>query len=181
MLRAFRKRTAAAVMGLALASAASGALAQDVTTNAMPGVDFSKFHSYKWVKIQNVQYPNQILDTQIMTSIDSQLASKGLTKKDDDTADLFVGYQVSVQQQTQWNAYSSGGGYYWGGGFASAEETRINVGTLVLDMYDRSTRDLVWTGRATKTLNPGKNEEKNQKNLNKAMAKLLKNFPPKKD
>jgi hypothetical protein len=55
----------------------------------------------------------------------------------------------------------------------------IDVGTLVVDMYDPSTKQLVWTGRATKTLNPSSNQEKNQKNLNNAMAKLLKNYLPK--
>jgi hypothetical protein len=53
------------------------------------------------------------------------------------------------------------------------------VGTLVLDMYDRSANQLVWTGNATKTLDPSKSQEKNQQNLNKAMQKLLKNYPPK--
>jgi len=49
----------------------------------------------------------------------------------------------------------------------------------VLDIYDPAAKQLVWTGRATKTLDPSKSQEKNQKNLDKAMAKLLKNFPPK--
>jgi hypothetical protein len=52
-------------------------------------------------------------------------------------------------------------------------------GTLVLDMYDPGTKQLVWTGNATKTLDPSGNQEKNMKNLNKAMQKLLKNYPPK--
>ena len=47
-------------------------------------------------------------------------------------------------------------------------------------MYDPTTKQLVWTGRATKTLDNGANQEKQQKNLDKAMQKLLKNFPPKK-
>jgi hypothetical protein len=46
-------------------------------------------------------------------------------------------------------------------------------------MYDPSTKQLVWTGRATKSLDPGSSQEKKQKNLDKAMQKLLKNFPPK--
>jgi len=37
---------------------------------------------------------------------------------------------------------------------------------------------LAWTGRATKTLDPSKNQQKNLNNLNKAVAKLLKNYPP---
>jgi hypothetical protein len=62
---------------------------------------------------------------------------------------------------------------------ASATQSTINTGTLVLDFYDPATKTLVWTGSATKTLNPSSNQEKNQKNLNNAMAKLWKNYPPK--
>jgi len=71
-----------------------------------------------------------------------------------------------------------GGGVRWGG-MASAQSSTINVGTLVLDLYDPATKQLVWIGNATKTIDPSSNQEKNQKNLDKAMAKLLKNYPPK--
>ena len=151
--------------------------AQDVSTNVMPGTDFSKYHTYKWVLITGATTPNQIVDAQIKSSIDSQLAAKGLTKTDDDKADLFIGYQVSIDQEKQWNAYGTGG-LRWGGGMGTATSSIISIGTLVLDMYDPATKQLVWTGRATKTLDPGNNQEKRQKNLNNAMAKLLKNFPP---
>jgi hypothetical protein len=166
-------------IGLLLALLACGAaLAQDVTFNSMPGTDFAKYHTYKWVGIQGATYPNQIVDTQIKSSIDSQLAAKGLTKTDADKADLYIGYQASVDQEKQWNAYGTGG-LRWGGGMANATSSKISVGTLVLDMYDPGSKQLVWTGRATKTLDPGANQEKRQKNLDKAMQKLLKNYPPK--
>jgi hypothetical protein len=180
MKPAIRTRMTKFGLGLALAIfACGGALAQDVTYNAMPGVDFSKYHTYKWVTIQGASYPNQIVDTQIKTSIDSQLASKGLTKTDTDKADLYIGYQGSIDQEKQWNAYGMGGGLRWGGGMATAQSSTISIGTLVVDMYDPSTKQLVWTGRATKTLDPGANQDKKQKNLDKAMQKLLKNYPPK--
>jgi hypothetical protein len=153
--------------------------AQDVTYNSMPGTDFTKFHTYKWVVVQGAQYPNQIVDTQIKDAINSQLQSKGLTLTDSDNADLYIGYQTSLDQQRQWNAYGMGGGWRFGGGMGTATSSTINVGTLVLDMYDPSTKTLVWTGRATKTLDPSSNQQKNQKNLDKAMQKLLKNYPPK--
>ena len=60
---------------------------------------------------------------------------------------------------------------------ASATSSTIAIGSLVLDMYDPSTKQLVWTGRVTKTLDPSANQEKKQKNLDKAMQKLLKNYP----
>jgi hypothetical protein len=153
--------------------------AQDVSTNAMPGTDFSKYHTYKWVSIEGATTPNQILDAQIKTSIDSQLAAKGLTKTDSDKADLYIGYQTSLDQEKQWNAYGMGGGPRWGGGMGTATSSNITIGTLALDMYDPATKKLVWTGRATKTIDPNNSQEKKQKNLDKAMQKLLKNYPPK--
>ena len=151
------------------------AAGQDVRHNSMPGVDFSKYHTYKWVAIEGASHPNQIVDQEIKQSVDSQLASKGLTKTDSDKADLYVGYQIAVDQQKQWNAWGTGRGF--GGGMGSATQSTINVGSLVLDMYDPTTKQLVWTGTATKAIEPSSNQEKNQKNLNKAMQQLLKYYP----
>lgn len=152
--------------------------AQDVRYNFMPGTDFSKYHTYKWVGIEGGAHPNQIVDAQIKQAVDTQLASKGLTKTTGDTADLYVAYQIAVDQEKQWNAYGMGGGIRWGG-LATATSSTISVGTLVLDLYDPATKQLVWTGTATRTLDPSSNQEKNQRNLDKAMQKLLKNYPPK--
>jgi hypothetical protein len=152
--------------------------AQDVTYNSAPGTDFSKFKTYKWVKVEGAEYPDQILDGQIKQSIDSQLAAKGLTKTDSDTADLFVAYQVSISQEKQWNAYGGGAGWRMGGGMATATSSTLQVGTLAFDVYDQAGKQLIWKGTATKTLNPPKDPDKKQKNLDKAVAKLLKNYPP---
>src|SRR5215472_12890757 len=112
------------------------AIGQDVKSNYMPGTDFSKYHTYKWVPIEGGAHPDQIMDAEIKQAVDSQLAAKGLTKTDNDKADLYVGYQVAVDQEKQWNAYGMGGGLRWGGGMATAQQSTINVGALVLDMYD---------------------------------------------
>ena len=163
---------------LALVLLAAGTLsAQDVKYNFMPGTDFSKYHTYKWVSIAGTSHPNQIMDAEIKQAVDTQLASKGLTKTDSEKADLYVGYQIAVDQERQWNAWGTGRGF--GGGMGSATSSTIRIGTLVLDMYDPGTKQLVWTGNATKTINPSSNQEKNMKSLNKAMEKLLKNYPPK--
>ena len=154
------------------------AMGQDVHHNYMPGTDFSKYHTYKWVPIEGGAHPNQIMDAEIKQSVDSQMTTKGFSKTDSDKADLYVGYQIAVDQERQWNAYGMGGGVRWGG-MGSATSSTINIGTLVVDMYDPATKQLVWTGQATKTIDPSSNQEKNQKNLNKAMEKLLKDFPPK--
>jgi hypothetical protein len=179
MLQEIRKGMSKIGSGIAFAMlACSLTPAQDVTTNSMPGADFTKYHSYKWVPIDGAVVPNQIIDAQIKQSIDSQLATKGLTKTEGDKADLLIGYQISITQEKQWNAYGTGG-MRWGGGMASAQQSTISTGTLVLDMYDPTGKQLVWTGRVSKTLDPSANQGKKQKNLDKAMQKLLKAFPPK--
>jgi Domain of unknown function (DUF4136) len=163
------------LVGLALL-AGTALSAQDVKYNFMPGTDFSKYHTYKWVVIEGGSHPNQIVDQEIKQAVDSQLAMKGMTKTDSDKADLYIGYQIAVDQEKQWNAFGMGGPRW--GGMGTATSSTISNGTMVLDMYDPSTKQLVWTGNATKTLDPSSNQEKNQKNLNKAMQKLLKNYPP---
>lgn len=150
---------------------------QDVRTNYMPGANFAKYKTYKWVAIEGGAHPNQIVDAEIKQAVDSQLASKGMSKTDGENADLYVGYQIAVDQEKQWNAWGSGGRVM--GGMASATSSTISIGTLVLDMYDPSSKQLVWQGNASKTIDPKGSQEKNEKNLNKAMAKLLKSFPPK--
>ncbi|MBV8811851.1 MAG: DUF4136 domain-containing protein, partial [Acidobacteriaceae bacterium] len=60
---------------------------QDVRTNYVQGTDFSKYHTYSWVTIGEIGHSDQILDTEIKQSIDSQLAGKGLTKVDSGTPD----------------------------------------------------------------------------------------------
>ena len=38
------------------------ACAQDVRYNFLAGTDFSKYKTYKWVRVPNVKYPNQLFD-----------------------------------------------------------------------------------------------------------------------
>ena len=161
-------------MGLMLLACGS-TFAQDVKYNFMPGTDFSKYRTYKWVNIPENVHPNQIVEQEIRQAVDAQLATKGLTKTDGDKADVYVGYQCSIDQERQWSGFGMRG---IGGGMGSATSSTIQNGTLAVDFYDPTDKQLVWRGQAAQTLNPSGNQEKNMQKLNKAMAKLLKNFPP---
>ncbi|HTS66560.1 MAG TPA: DUF4136 domain-containing protein [Candidatus Acidoferrales bacterium] len=170
---------------------AAGAFAQDVKYNFAQGTDFSKFKTYKWVKIGDAnQQLNDMVDSQVKAAIDAQLATKGLAKTESDNADLDIGYQFALTQEKQFTSMSSdfgygggwGGGWYRGGGMGMSTTTgstsTINIGNLALDMYDMSQKKLVWRGMASKTLDAKAKPDKQKKNLDKAMAKLLKNYPP---
>ena len=162
-----------------LAFLSSLALAQDVKRNFDPTVNFSKFTTYKWVNVDGSPQSDSIVDRQIKSDVDADLASKGLTKVDDDNATLYVAYQVATQQQRQINWFNSGGAWGWGGGMGSATTSIVEVGTLAIDFYDPSTKLMIWRGVGTKTLDPSSNPEKNMSRLNKAVEKILKDFPPK--
>ena len=45
-------------------------------------------------------------------------------------------------------------------------------------MFDPASKQLVWRGSAAKTLDIKKDPDKNYRNLEKAMAKMFRNYPP---
>jgi Domain of unknown function (DUF4136) len=166
------------------------AFAQDVRYNFDKNADFSKFKTYKWVTLKDAQKVNDLVDKQIVDAVDAELATKGLTKVTEDSANLYIGYQAGIGQEKQFTSYSSdwgygpgwyGGGWYGGGpsmGTTTGQTSTIYIGQLALDMYDSANKDLAWRGIASKTIDPKAKPEKQQKNLAKAVKKLLKNYPP---
>jgi len=170
---------------------ANSAVGQDVRYNFDKDTDFSKFKTYKWVPIKDAQKLSDLVDKQIKEAFDAELATKGLTKVDTDDANLYIGYQAAVGTEKQFNSYSTGwgygpgwygGGWYGAGGMTSSttygSTSTIYNGQLDIDMYDPAAKDLVWRGTVSKTIDPKAKPEKQQKNLAKAVKKLLKNYPP---
>jgi len=169
--------------------AATSAVAQDVRYNFDKNSDFSKFKTYKWVTLKDAAKLNDLTDKQIIAAVDAELATKGLSRVDSDKADLYIGYQAAIGQEKQFTSFSSdwgyGGGWYRGGWYGgpgmsttTGQTSTIYVGQLALDMYDTANHDLVWRGVASKTLDPKAKPDKQERNLKKAIAKLLKNYPP---
>jgi len=162
------------------------ALAQDVRYNFARDVDFSKFRTFKWVPIKGADQLNDIADMQLKGAVNDELAKKGLSRTEAETADLFIGYQVTLGQEKEVTTFDSGWGYgpgwgaygYGGGGITTSTTSTIVTGQVDLDMYDPAAKKLVWRGTASKTLDPKAKPEKREKNLRKGVAKLLKNYPP---
>jgi hypothetical protein len=164
-------------------------LGQDVRYNFDKDTDFSKFKTYKWVAIKDATPVDDLTDKQIKEALDAALTTKGLSKVDGDNADLLVGYQTAIGSEKQFTSYNTGwgygpgwygGGWYGGGagGMTTGQTSTIYKGQLGVDMYDSAHHDLVWRGVASKTLDPKAKPDKRQKNLQKAVAKLMKNYPP---
>jgi hypothetical protein len=137
-------------------------------------------------KDQEPQDP--LIAKQIVDAIEKQLATKGLTKTDSDAADLYVVYQTAVTKEKEVTSWSTGyaagpgwgGRYYggYGGGTTTATSATIYIGALDVDMYDVATKQLVWRGLASRQIDTKAKPDKRQKNLEKGMSKLFKNYPP---
>jgi hypothetical protein len=89
--------------------------------------------------------------------------------------------EITQNQQTLNTFYDGfGGGRRWGGfgGFGDATTTTqtYQIGSLVVDLFDAKSKNLLWRGSSSDTLS--NNADKNTKNLDKGVQKMFAHFPP---
>jgi hypothetical protein len=154
--------------------------AQQVKTDYDRGANFGQYKTYSWAQVKT----KDALDVdRIKTAVNAALASKGWTQVDSGGDVSIVAMEITRNQQTLNTFYDGfGGGWGWrrfgGGGFGEATTTTetYKVGTLVVDLFDAKTKQLIWRGTSSDTLSD--NSDKNIKNLDKGADKMFKHFPP---
>lgn len=169
---------AAALTGLLAVGAPSAA--QTISFDFDKAVHFGGFKTYGWVPGTNV--PDQLVHRRIVDAVDVQLTLKGMTKAPKDRQpDVLVAYHASFEKDLQITGFGSGwGGYRFGGTrSASARAEEILVGTMVIDIVDAETKNIVWRGTATKDIDVNAKPDKRDKNITKTAEKLFKHYPPK--
>ena len=160
------------------------AYAQKVNTDFDKNANFSSYKTYTWA--EGTPARNPLGHQRIIAGIEAQLAAKGWQKVENDP-DVVVIYSAATSTKTQINTFESGGpwgGYRWGwggyrgmgGGTSTTTVQEIPVGQLIVDMADVKNKSFIWRGTASDTLSD--KPEKNQKKLDKVLAKMFKNFPP---
>jgi hypothetical protein len=167
----------AALAGVLLVGTTS--YAQKISFDFDTSVRFGGFKTYAWVPGTNV--PDQLVHRRVIDAVDVQLALKGLKKvAREEQPDVLIAYHASFERDLQITGFGSGwGGYRFGGarsGSARAEE--ILVGTMVIDVVDSETNNIVWRGTATKDIDVAAKPEKRDKNITKTAEKLFKHYPP---
>jgi hypothetical protein len=86
-----------------------------------------------------------------------------------------VSYQAAVDQEKQFEGWGAGPRWF---GAQRVSTSTIEIGKLVVNLFDPNSKQLVWRGSASKTLDIKKDPDKNYVNLQKAVAKMFKNYPP---
>ena len=166
-------RTRVAMCAIAFCLMAAFAAGQQVSVNYNHSQSFAGYHTYAWASDNANKVQNSILAQVAVQDIDSALEGKGLTKVEEgQNPDLIVTSNGGLKQQTSYTAWGMRG---WGGGMGGITPEQNVEGTLIVDIDDAKNQSLVWRGIAQNTLN--NNGNKNQQMVQKAIAKMFKQWP----
>ena len=135
-------------------------------TDFDPSVSFAQFKTYAWIESKDAQssyHLDGLLDQRVRAAVESQLSAKGVTPAPKESADLLVNYITKIDKKMDVDTFNSNLGYnpyygprwgLWGTGMQTQTTVReYEVGTLILDLIDRKTGQLVWRGTVADTVN----------------------------
>jgi hypothetical protein len=161
--------------------------------------DFSKITTFEWVakntdnaaaqNARQAQQNNSLLEGRIKNAVIEQLRLKGMTESANNP-DVYVVYHVGAKDKVDIQSYGYGysgygryGGVYggpYGVGGGGISTYNYQEGTLIIDMYDATSKELVWRGTGTDVLAENPTAQQITENINKAVAAILSQYPPKK-
>src|SRR5579863_1911939 len=161
------RRTQITLAVALLFAIAASASAQKVTTDYDHKAPFSDYRTYKWIRPP--QMPGPFMGPRVRDAVNSQLAARGWREVADDSADVGIAAHGANRQARSVQRFYSGypGMWRWGWG-PGAVTTRVDtypIGTLVVDIFDARSHQIVWRSAAREILSD--KPEKNTKKLNK--------------
>jgi hypothetical protein len=179
---------------VALTLALSGCAGIDVTTDFDPETDFTRYQTFAWMEgtgaaSDDLRVGGDLMDQRFRRAIESELVSRGMQKAASGQPDVYIGYQVALDDRVDYQTintyYGSGWGYRGvrrggisGVGVASQTTAReYTMGTLVIDVFDAGRRELVWRGAGEGKVDAARNPQERQERINEAVTVILEDFP----
>jgi Domain of unknown function (DUF4136) len=150
--------------------------AQQVSTDYDHHANFERYHTYSWMKVHT---EDPLWQSRITEAVDRDLQAKGWQRQESGGDVVLTAVGATRNQQEYQTFYDGFGGWRWRGwgpGETTTTVQNYRVGTLVLDMYDAQSKQLLWRGTAQDTLSD--KPEKNEHKLQESVDKMFKNFPP---
>ena len=162
---------------LGLLLLASPSLAQKINIDYAQDFDFGEVQTFVYVDTKDTDSADPVMHGRIEEAIVEELTAGGLQRVDS-AADLSVTYHLASKDNTVLNTTSYGYGGYgrgwrrWGGGMGTSTTTASTYteGTLIIDAYEPSEKEMVWRGTGTVTLKS--KPEKRAKQITKIMNKM---------
>lgn len=187
------------VLAAAALLSAGAVSAQQVAFNYDSTATFSNFKTYKWIPAKGATAQlNDLKRRMVEEVLDARLKEKGLTRTESNDADLYAAYQVGITENQEFTTIDMGGpmmmgggwgmgpggmmgpgmGGMMGGGIARTTSNTVVTGTLVLDLYERPKKVLVWRGSVARTMNPTQRQDRQRRDVDRAVERMLRNYPP---
>lgn len=163
---------------LGLGAVFVGLLAGVTRTDFDHAVDFGKFHTYSWI---GVKAEDELWNPRIKKDLAEELTAKGWKQVDHGSDVSISAYGSTLNETSLRNWYDGfGGGWSWRGfgdtGMSAPRGQTTPVGTLNVDMFDTSTKKLVWRGASVGALS--NDVKRDEKKLKKDLADMFAKFPP---
>ena len=168
---------------LAIMALITGPALAQVHVDYDRSVDFSSFKTFAWA---NTEAPNlaeeaPLMHSRVKNAIEYQLTTAGM-REDTQRPDVFVSYSTATKEEVRMSTshMGFGGGWgwdpYWGGGFGTSSTSvhTYDRGTLVLDIWDASSKNAIFRGTAEGTV--PSNPEKAGRQIDKSIEKIVKKF-----
>ena len=165
----------AGLLALMVAWTCVSAYGQKVTYDWDKDVDFTPYRTYAWVPDLPGKAATPSTDERIRGNIDVQLQLTGLKRVPPAQATLYVSYQVTTDKG-QIASFNPDG--QWRPGLSPDAKPSAGTtmkGALIVDLYDRQMKKLVWRGIVS-----GAFESRQEVNyrINKGLSKLFTYYPP---
>ena len=170
--------------GLVIFALVSACSLMEVQHRYEPNVAFSTYKNYSWIQIQPEEDTqpeiDPEMDSRIRSQINKELAGKGFSEIPAEQADFLVNYRFLTQERSalvQDDVYIRQRNYVYADSL-EAERYDYRVGSLILDVIDSKSREVVWQGNIYGFLDVHSDPKKQQERLEKAVRMLLSKFPP---
>jgi Domain of unknown function (DUF4136) len=180
-----RWRVMAKSAALAATLAAGTLLAQGVHVDFDNSANFGQYKTFCFIQVHS---SDQTAETRLKEAITKNLTDKGWHVADSDcqvSIAAIGGVKDRKEYSTFYEGLAPGWGWRsglrgwgdWGSGGVIIRVDDIPVGLLVVDLFDTSSKQLVWRGTSKNYLSG--NSDKNADKLHQAVDKMFNKFPPK--
>jgi hypothetical protein len=173
---------AAALLCLALLGACSS---YNVTYDYDVTASFARYHTFDYyTSKKGTGGTTTLMDKRVRASVETELQAKGFAMETKADPDFLVTYYPIVKNRKVRTTVRSGWGwgyrpFYGGGGVATSSVRNYKEGTIVIEIVDFKTNQLIWQGAAAGALTDLKNPEDANDVVPKAVRDILAKFPPK--
>ena len=177
-------RTSVPLCSILLAVCAAACSTPTVGYDYERGTNFGAYHTYAWIMgaqeaTGDRRVDSSLVDARIRTAIDSQLRTKGYLASANGSPDFFVAYHAGLKDMMKGASTQSYIGDRAHGTFTTLSDIQsYNEGTLLIDIVDAKSQQLVWQASAKADVDQSLGPKERDARVNSVVRAMLAHFPP---